>query len=113
MIEVLVVVVIITTVLVGVAGMYVQSTRAGIQATEYTIATSLAQDRMEKVKADQSVLNPEPQTINGVEYNITSQETPSSIDSSNLFQLQVTVEWVDRGQNQTLILTSYLVRNIL
>lgn len=112
MVEVLIAVVIITVALVSVAGMYIQSTKAGIQATDYTMAASLAQDRMERLKAGQTITNNEVVSIGGVGYTITFQNTPTALDADKLFLIQVTVQWVERGQSQNIVITTYLARNI-
>lgn len=75
MIEVSVAIVIISVALFAIAGMFIQSTMAGKQAADYTVATNLAQQAMEYLKNGQTPPYTTT-TLNGVTYDI--QWSPAS-----------------------------------
>lgn len=110
MVEVLVACVIITVALLAVGGMYMQSLRAAIEAEQYTVAATLAQDRLEKVKAGQEVTNPQTMPVNGIAYSISSASEPTA--QTNLNLLTATITWTARAQARDFVLTTYLAENI-
>lgn len=112
MVEVLVATVIIAVALVTAAGMFVQSTQAQSKAANYTAAAAIAQHYLERTKAGLLVSPFDPvytENLNNVEYTITVQETASDIDN-RLFNHTVTVFWMDRNQEISLPMTTYILK---
>jgi prepilin-type N-terminal cleavage/methylation domain-containing protein len=108
MIEVLIATAVISVALVAAAGMLIQSTQATAQAAQYTAATSLAQGKLEKIKA--GVATPAHETIpqNGTEYTVDWVETVWP-DDDRLYSETVTVTWQERGQTQSIEMVTYVV----
>ncbi|MCX7780944.1 MAG: prepilin-type N-terminal cleavage/methylation domain-containing protein [Negativicutes bacterium] len=108
LIEALVATVIIAVALIAVAGMFIQSQQAGVQAADYTAATALAQARLEALKAGLIVDDPEVIPVNSVEYTVTSP-APVSVHGGRLRQIGARVEWNERGRQMQVEMTTYVL----
>ena len=108
MIEVVIAIVIISIALVAAGGMFIQATRANTSASQYTAATALAQEQLERLKQQPSTYwkgltvprdislesgGISSVTLNSVAYTITTNAKTCPEDATNLVQVEVTVSW--------------------
>lgn len=118
---------IITVALVAIAGMYTQSLQTNSRASNYTIATNMAQQRIEEVKRDIEERQNSIKNWNNVTYPFTitaagneipnstietvaSLLTPSDRDCK-IVVITVTVNWNDNTGSNTVTMTTYGLRN--
>ena len=108
LIEVVIAMVIISIALVSATGMFIQATKANSEAEQYTTATTLAQEQLERLKqwkhSDWASLSAgdiprqgtgtvaNPVTVNNIAYTITTI-TETADDPARLVQVKVTVSW--------------------
>ena len=109
LIEVVIAMVIISIALVAATGMFIQATRANSEAEQYTTATALAQEQLERLKQKPytfwASLNAGATidwqgtgavantiTLNKIDYNVATV-TETSDDPTHLVQVKVTVSW--------------------
>jgi len=120
LIEVLVAIVIITVALVPIAGMFIQSTQATRNASQFTVATNLAQEQLELLKSWTPLkwttatspvpwqgTGASPIELNNVNYDVETVVNPCpEINSANLVQVTVTVSW-NSGSSGSVVMTAF------
>ena len=109
LIEVVIAMVIISIALVASGGMFIQATRANSEAEQYTAATTLAQEQLERLKQKDYTYwaslspgttigwqgtgsVPNPVLLNNLYYTVTTM-TETADDPAHLVQVKVTVSW--------------------
>lgn len=105
LIEVVIAMVIISIALVASGGMFIQATRANSEAEQYTAATTLAQEQLERLKQKDytywATIGPTIErqgtggdtiTLNNIAYTVATV-TETSDDPAHLVQVKVTVSW--------------------
>lgn len=118
---------IITIALVAIVGMYTKSLQANTKAGNYTIATNVAQQRMEEVKRDieerrnnimdwNKVTYPVTTIASGNEIPNSTIETTASLYSPSdltckIVVITVTVKWSDTTGDNVINMTTYGLRN--
>lgn len=110
MIEVVIAIVIASIALVAAAGMFIQATKVSSEAEQYTTATALAQEQLERLKQQPYTFwaaptfspNPYTVTLNNVVYTVTTV-TETGDDSAHLVQVKVTVSW---GGAKSVVMTT-------
>lgn len=115
MIETMLATVIITIALVAVAGMFIQSTQAHANSSNNTAATAIAQHYLELLKVDKIARPHLPkysETLNGVTYEVTIQESQPFSDN-RLLQEIVTVSWLEKGKAVSMQMTTYILRGTI
>ena len=100
LIEVVIAMVIISIALVAATGMFIQATRANSEASQYTAATTLAQEQLERLKQKpytfwaSPTFSPNPYTVplNNTVYTIAT--TVVTVDeAARLVEVKVEVTW--------------------
>lgn len=110
MIDALIAIVVITIALVAIIGMFIQSTKATQCSAEYTIASNLAQQQMERLKeSGVTLLTPIPDTTNDVspKFTLKSAVTQCPENPTKLLQVTVTVSWIDQKTSYNVPFTTF------
>lgn len=118
---------VITVALVAIAGMYTKSLQANTKAGKYTIATNVAQQRMEEVKRDIEERRNNIVDWNKVTYPVTTNASSNEIPNSTIetvaslytpsdlackiVVITVTVKWSDTTGNDIVTMSTYGLRN--
>ena len=110
LIEVVIAMVIISIALVAATGMFIQATRANSEASQYTAATTLAQEQLERLKQKPytfwaaPTFSPNPYTVplNNTVYTIAT--TVVTVDeAARLVEVKVEVTW---GGTKSVVMTA-------
>ena len=127
LLDVVLAMLIITIALVAVAGMYSKSLQASSKASNYTIATNIAQQRMEEIKNDigdrrysirdwSRVTYPVTIIITNTEIPNSTIETMASLYTPSdlackIIVITVTIHWNDNIGSNSITMTTYGLRN--
>lgn len=112
MIEVIVAIVVVSVALLAAAGMFIQSTHATLRSADYTVATALGQETLEKLKAGQSPPSPQVVNLNNLDYTITWQTGQLTAIDSRLSSAEATIAWTERGQDLNISFTTILLSTL-
>lgn len=122
LIGVLIAIVILSVALLSISSLFIQSTKATSSSSHYTTAANLAQKQLELLKNKPTSYWNSLDLAKNIAWQDTSIDptkmqpsytivtTPSQcteLNATNLVTVQVTVSWVERGQNLQVIQTTF------
>jgi type IV pilus assembly protein PilV len=111
LIELMITLAVLSIGLLALASMQVSAVKANALAKRLTLATALAEARMEEIKGlpFASVQSESPTTVTAANMSFTREVTVTANSPvANAMTVQVAVRWTDGGQTKTVPLTTIL-----